>query len=154
MIETTLLILRREDEIMLAKKKRGFGVGKLNGVGGKIQSGETPEQAMIRECQEEIGVTPSCYEAMGTNSFTEYIDGQRKRLMFHLYVASMWEGEPTETDEMAPGWFHVDSIPYEQMFEADRYWLPAVLQGKKVAGEFEFDINWMLTSWKVEMTNE
>lgn len=154
MIETTLLILRRDDEIMLAEKKRGFGVGKLNGVGGKIQSGETPEQAMIRECQEEIRVAPTRYEAMGTNSFTEYIDGQRKRLVFHLYVASMWEGEPTEIDEMAPGWFHVDSIPYEQMFEADRYWLPAVLQGKKIAGEFEFDINWMLTSWKVEMTNE
>ncbi len=54
----SLLFLLREDEILLVMKKRGFGSGRWNGVGGKFESGETAEQATIRECQEEIGVTP------------------------------------------------------------------------------------------------
>jgi len=48
----TLLFLIKEDQILLAMKKRGFGMGRFNGVGGKIEPGETIEQAMIRECQE------------------------------------------------------------------------------------------------------
>ena len=53
-LETTLLLLRKDNEILLAKKKRGFGEGKYNGVGGKLEDGETPEEAMIRETEEEI----------------------------------------------------------------------------------------------------
>ena len=57
-METTLCLLRRNEEILLAMKKRGFGEGKYNGVGGKIEGTETPEAAMLRETKEEIGVTP------------------------------------------------------------------------------------------------
>ena len=49
-LETTLLYLRKNDEILLAKKKRGFAKDKYNGVGGKVENGETPEEAAIREC--------------------------------------------------------------------------------------------------------
>lgn len=57
-IRRTLLFLIKDDHVLLAMKKRGFGAGNWNGVGGKIEAGESIEQALVRECQEEIGVTP------------------------------------------------------------------------------------------------
>ena len=44
-------------DICLAMKKRGFGKGRWNGVGGKVEAGETIEAAAMREAREEIGVT-------------------------------------------------------------------------------------------------
>ena len=73
MLETTLCLLKKDNQILLAMKKRGFGEGKYNGVGGKIDKGETPEQAMIREVQEEILVTPTKYEKVGFIEFDEFI---------------------------------------------------------------------------------
>ena len=55
-METTLCLLKKDNSILLAMKKRGFGSGKYNGIGGKIEKGETPDEAMIRETKEEIKV--------------------------------------------------------------------------------------------------
>ena len=146
LIETTLCLLKRDDEILLALKKRGFGAGKYNGVGGKIKDGETVEEAMIRETKEEIMVTPSEYEKVGIVSFDEYINGEKKALVFHLYIATKWDGEPSESDEMKPFWFKIDNIPYDDMFADDKYWLPIILSGRKINAHFEFDENWNLVS--------
>ena len=62
----SLLYLRRDNEILLAMKKRGFGEGRWNGVGGKVEAGESIEQAMICEAQEEISVTLTTYEKVVT----------------------------------------------------------------------------------------
>ena len=72
MLDTTLCLLKKDDKILLAMKKRGFAQGKYNGVGGKIEEGETPEQAMIRETEEEISVTPTKYEKVGFIEFDEF----------------------------------------------------------------------------------
>ena len=53
---TTLCLLIKDNKILLPIKKRGFGKGKNNGVGGKLEDGETELEAMIRETKEEIGV--------------------------------------------------------------------------------------------------
>ena len=52
----TLCLLVKDDKVLLAMKKRGFGMGKWNGVGGKVEDGETIEMAAARETGEEIGV--------------------------------------------------------------------------------------------------
>ena len=125
----TLLFLRREGQILLAMKKRGFGMGKWNGVGGKAEPGETARQAIIRECQEEIGVTPISPQLVGKILFLASDDatfGHDAR----IFVADHWEGEPTETEEMRPAWFRVDQIPYKSMWSDDQYWLPALLENK------------------------
>ena len=149
-IETTLLLLRRNDEILLALKKRGFGEGKYNGVGGKLEEGETPEMAMLRETQEEILITPTKYEKVAIMDFLEYVKGEKEKLRFHLYIATEWDGEPQESDEMIPKWFNIKDIPYNQMFPDDKYWLPMILEGKKIKGFFEFDDNWNLISKTIE----
>ncbi len=143
-LETTLCLLRKEDEILLAMKKRGFGEGKYNGVGGKIEKNETPDEAMIRETKEEINVTPMKYDKVGLIEFEEYYKGEKQIVVFHLYLVSEWLGTPTESDEMKPKWFKIDSIPYDKMFPDDYYWLPLILDNKKVKAFFNFDENWNL----------
>jgi mutator protein MutT len=150
MLETTLCLLKKDNRILLAMKKRGFGEGKYNGVGGKIENGETPEEAMIRETQEEIAVTPIEYEKVGIIEFDEFYKGQKEKVMFHLYVASEWQGEPTESDEMKPEWFDIQSIPYDKMFPDDKYWLPLILEGRKIKAYFDFDEEWNLLGKKID----
>lgn len=149
-LETTLLILRKENQILLAMKKRGFGVGKYNGVGGKLQEGETPEMAMLREAKEEINVVPTKYERVGIVEFMEFVKGEKTNLTFHLYIATEWEGTPSESEEMKPKWFSISDIPYDSMFISDQYWLPLVLAGKKIKGFFDFDEEWNIKSYKIE----
>ena len=149
-LETTLCLLKKEDKILLAMKKRGFGEGKYNGVGGKIEKNETPEQAMIRETQEEILVTPIDYEKVGLIEFDEYYKGIKQKLAFHLYIVHKWNGTISETEEMKPQWFSINEIPYNKMFPDDKYWLPLVLKGKKIKAYFDFDENWNLISKNIE----
>ena len=145
-METTLCLLSRNEEILLAMKKRGFGEGKYNGVGGKIEGTETPEAAMLRETKEEIGVTPIQYEKVGVVSFDEFYKDEKVNLIFHLYMVTEWEGTPAESEEMQPKWFSIDSIPYNQMLPDDKYWLPLILEGKKIDAYFDFDEEWNLLS--------
>ena len=145
-METTLCLLRRNEEILLAMKKRGFGEGKYNGVGGKIEGTETPEADMLRETKEEIGVTPIQYEKVGVVSFDEFYKDEKVNLIFHLYMVTEWEGTPAESEEMQPKWFSIDSIPYNQMLPDDKYWLPLILEGKKIDAYFDFDEEWNLLS--------
>lgn len=149
-IETTLLLLKKEDEILLAMKKRGFGEGKFNGVGGKIKNDESQVSAMIRETNEEIGVTPTKYEKTGVLDFIEFDKGEKLNIVMNLFVATEWTGTPTESEEMRPKWFNVKEIPYDKMFNDDKYWLPLVLEGKKIDAFFEFDENWNLISKRID----
>lgn len=149
-IEATLMLLRKNDEILLAMKKRGFGTGKFNGVGGKLKNGETPEMAMLRETEEEIGVIPTKYEKVGVLDFIEFYKGEKANIVTHLYTASEWNGEPKESEEMIPHWVGVKEIPYDKMFVDDKYWLPLILEGKKIDVFFEFDEDWNVISKRID----
>lgn len=139
-IRRTLLFLRRDDQILLAMKKRGFGEGKWNGAGGKLEPGETIEQALIRETEEEIGVTPTRYWPVAELDFVQDVETDDPWHMYvYAYFCDQWTGEPTESDEMAPHWYRLDGIPYDDMWQDDEYWLPLVIAGDKVVGRFTFD---------------
>lgn len=136
----TLLFLRKDDQILLAMKKRGFGANRFNGVGGKLDSGETIEEALVRECEEEIEVTPKKYRKIAEHDFIgKNDDGSEWGMYVHAYICDNWEGEPTETEEMKPEWFNLKDIPYKNMWQDDEYWLPQALGGKKVFCKFTFD---------------
>ena len=134
----TLLFLQRKGQMLLAMKKRGFGVGKWNGVGGKVEQGESVESAAIRECHEEIGVIPHNLKLMGRLQFFERTDPE-----FHhdcyVYTASAWQGDPIETDEMRPAWFKHHEIPYQKMWADDTLWIPFILRGQRFAGKVTLD---------------
>lgn len=137
----TLLLIVQDGKILLIRKKRGLGAGKVNGPGGRLDPGETPWQAAIRETQEELHITPTDVRAMGELSF-QFVDG----LSIHVYVfrAGGFEGEPTETDEAVPLWVDLDEIPYDEMWTDDQYWLPLLLADRPFEGQFLFDKDTML----------
>lgn len=135
----SLLFLLKDDQILLAMKKRGFGAGRWNGVGGKVEDGETVETAMIRETQEEIGVTPTVYEKVADIHFDEFFKGEPTLMHVHVFTGTGWAGEPTESDEMSPQWINQVDIPYTDMWADDSYWLPQVLEGKKISADFKLD---------------
>lgn len=154
-IRRTLLFLKSDDQILLAMKKRGFGAGKWNGAGGKIEAGESIEQALVRECQEEIGVTPKSWRQVAELDFVQDAETPDPWHMYvHAYITNEWDGQPSESEEMMPKWFDVDDIPYGDMWDDDEFWLPQVLDGKKVYGEFTFDENDKLLTHDVRVVTE
>lgn len=151
---TTLLFLRRDDEILLAMKKRRFGEGRWNGVGGKVDPGESIEEAMLRETEEEINVKPTVYHQLAKIAFDQYFKGEHALMSVNVFVATQWDGEPTESEEMKPQWFPKDTLPYDAMWQDDPYWLPLVLEGKKIRASFVMDKEDTITEHHVEEVTE
>jgi ADP-ribose pyrophosphatase YjhB (NUDIX family) len=139
MNQATLLFLFKDDHILLAMKKRGFGSGKWNGVGGKVETNESISQAAIRECEEEIEVKP--IEIIEAAKLSFYFPEDRKSLnqTVTVYTCKNWEGIPAETEEMAPKWFNTSDIPYGSMWSDDVVWLPKVIDGEYINADFYFD---------------
>jgi 8-oxo-dGTP diphosphatase len=141
MKETTLVLPIRSatNEILLAMKKRGFGVGKLNGMGGKIETRESVRDAAVREVQEEIGITinQDTLVAVVENMFT-FENNPDGDIHCYTFFAYEWAGDPVETEEMAPQFFPLGSIPYDRMWIDDQEWLPQALAGKKLRVAFHF----------------
>jgi 8-oxo-dGTP diphosphatase len=137
----TLMFVRSGDDVLLIRKLRGLGAGKINGPGGRLEPGETPLDAAIRETVEEVCIEPGDIEARGELRF-QFVDGYR--LQGHVFVAHSHTGTPTATDEAVPRWFRADQLPFDEMWADDRLWLPAVLAGQVVDGRFVFDGDTML----------
>lgn len=152
MKQLTVLFLVRDNEVLLAMKKRGFGEGRWNGVGGKVEPDETIKEAMVRECQEEIEVTPLEFEQVAEIDFNELHLGNRDTLNVHVFVCGKWSGEPVETEEMSPQWFKKDHLPLDSMWDDDSYWLPRALAGEKLRCEFTMDDNDKVTDYTVKTT--
>lgn len=137
-----LCFIRANDRLLLIRKKRGLGAGKINAPGGKIEPGESALESTIRETQEEVGVTPRNPVKHGELRF-QFVDGYS--LHCTVFQASGCDGEPVETDEAAPFWAPLDHIPYDEMWADDACWLPQMLQGRKFQGSFVFDGDLMLS---------
>ena len=129
--ETSIILCVREDKILLGMKKRGHGAGYWNGFGGKKLLNETILESALREIKEEANIIPQNMVHIGTLEFTNFIT--------HIYIFSEFKGKPIETEEMKPQWFDIQDIPYDQMWESDKIWLPLVLDRKKFKGKFFFD---------------
>ena len=128
--------------VLLIHKKRGLGAGKVNAPGGKIEPGESPLAAAIRETQEEVGVTPHGLTQRGEVHF-HFVDGYSVHCL--AFVADDFSGEPIETAEAIPFWRAIDEIPYGEMWEDDQHWLPHMLRGECITAWFTFDNELMLT---------
>lgn len=138
-IKTTLTLFIKDGKILLGEKKRGFAKGTLNGIGGKQDPGETIDQAMIRECKEEIGATPTDYTKVGKINFDVWYKGEHSLLEMYIYKCFAFDGEIQETEEIIPNWFDLDAIPFDRMLADDLLWLPHVLKGQKIIGKVKFD---------------
>jgi len=134
--QATLLFVIRDGQILLIHKKRGLGAGNINGPGGRLEPGETPMEAAVREVQEELCITPTGVAYSG-ELFFQFTDGHSIHGI--VFTASGFSGEPTETDEADPLWTPLDAIPYDRMWADDRHWIPLMLNQTPFHGYFLFD---------------
>jgi 8-oxo-dGTP diphosphatase len=132
----TLLFVVRAGQVLLIRKLRGLGAGKINAPGGRLEPGETPLDAAVREVREEVGVTPAAPRARGELRF-QFADGYG--LHCHVFRSDGCEGEPRESPEAIPLWVPLEQIPYDQMWADDALWLPRMLAGHRFSGRFTFD---------------
>jgi len=147
-----LMFALKDGQILLGMKKRGFGSGRWNGAGGKVEPGESFQQAAIRECHEEFGIKPIGPALVADLRFDAYFQNEKLLLDVRVFTCTKWEGDLQESEEMAPKWFNISEIPYQKMWQDDQYWLPLVLDGKKLKAHFTFDENdAMLTKEIVEL---
>ena len=143
MDHATLVFVVRDGKILLIRKKRGLGAGKVNGPGGKIEADESAHECAVREVEEELCVTPTAIAISGELRF-QFVDGYAINVT--VYRADDCIGEASETDEAVPMWTSVDRIPYDEMWADDRIWLPLLLARKRFSGRFVFDDDRMLAS--------
>jgi len=136
-----LCFVVQDGRVLLMRKKRGLGSGKINGPGGRLEPDEDYLGAAVRETEEELGITPIGPVEAAHLSFI-FTDGYS--LDARAFIATGYRGELTETDEGAPLWFSVTDIPYHEMWADDRLWLPLVLDGAYVRGRFLFEEDTML----------
>ncbi|WP_287932950.1 NUDIX domain-containing protein [Arthrobacter sp.] len=127
------------EQVLLGLKKTGFGVGKVVGIGGHVEPGETTAQAICREVDEESGITvlePDLIPA-GTVRFV-FPARPEWDMDTTVYLCRIFAGEAGESDEIAPRWYPVSQLPEELMWADAIHWLPAFLAGERA-------------DWRIEM---
>jgi 8-oxo-dGTP diphosphatase len=127
-------------EVLLGVKKLGFGAGKIVGLGGHVDPGESPAQATVREVAEEssIHVDPAWLREMGEVTF-RFPARPEWDSVVSVFSADRFEGEAVESDEIAPQWFPFEDLPLTKMWDDARLWLSRVLAGERVIAEITFD---------------
>ncbi len=126
----------QDGKILLIRKKKGHGRGKWNGPGGRMEPGESPEDCLRRELEEEIGIRVKSERMIGNLTF--YEEGKLDWLVY-IFRIEAYEGQPNESGEALPRWFPLNEIPFDQMWEDDSYWLPLLIEGKSLNGRFWFE---------------
>ncbi|MEK7095243.1 MAG: 8-oxo-dGTP diphosphatase, partial [Patescibacteria group bacterium] len=109
--QLTLCIICKDRQVLLGMKKRGFGVGRWNGFGGKVENKETIETSAIREMKEEVNLEPKEMHKVGIIEFS--FENDPKILEVHIFKVGDFIGEPKESEEMKPEWFNFDEIPFQ-----------------------------------------
>lgn len=127
------------EEILLGYKKAGFGAGKYTGFGGKVRCGETVLVTAMREFTEETGIVLNilCLKKVAILDF-HFPYKQEWDQTVHVLTTSDLKIEATESAEMIPRWFSIADIPYKQMWDDARYWLPRILEGDMFRANFKF----------------
>ncbi|MFD1213155.1 8-oxo-dGTP diphosphatase [Arthrobacter sp. GCM10027362] len=133
-IAVALCFLLRGDgpglSVLLGRKKAGFGAGKVVGVGGKLEPGESSVEAACREVLEETGVLVRTEHLRPAGRiFFDFPANPGWNMDTELFVARQWEGEPAESEEIVPAWYQVAALPLADMWHDAGNWLPLALTG-------------------------
>lgn len=127
----TLVFIQQQDKrrLLLGMKKRGFGMNKFNGFGGKVEAQDLSiKHAAERELLEEAGIGATNLIKRGLIIFEFDPQVESSVLEVHVYSSPDYTGEITESEEMKPQWFNFEDIPYQSMWADDSIWFPILLE--------------------------
>jgi 8-oxo-dGTP diphosphatase len=126
-------------EVLLGHKKTGLGTGKIVGLGGHVEPGESPVEAAAREAKEESGirVTPGSLLLAARVTFL-FPAHPAWDMNTEIFTTADWVGQPAETEEIRPAWFPVTALPFGQMWDDAPHWLPRVLAGERLRATFSY----------------
>ncbi|KKQ22165.1 hypothetical protein A2999_00800 [Candidatus Wolfebacteria bacterium RIFCSPLOWO2_01_FULL_38_11] len=134
----------KENQILLALKKGGFGAGKVNGFGGKVEKNEGIEESLIREVWEECRLEvrrKSLVKAAELDFYLKKGNDYNHLTQCHIFLVKKLFGNPVESAEMKPKWYETKKIPYGDMWEADQFFLPVILGGEIIKGRVIYNHN-------------
>lgn len=143
--QATLCFPIRGDEVLLAEKQQKIGAGYLNGFGGRAEIFDKDIYATnSREVEEEVVINVTCVRKMGEIAFhNPSQQDELKNMLVHIFIATKWDGEPTETNEMKKiAWYKINNLDYDKFLSADKLFIPQILAGKCLKGLVEYNEDW------------
>lgn len=132
MIIASLIYLRKDGKTLMLhrnKKDSDYHLGKYNGIGGKLEKGESPEACAIREIQEETGLIASALKYRGHLTFPDF-DGETDWLCF-IYECFDFQGELMDCNEGSLHWIEDSQLYDLNLWEGDPYFLKVIYETKK-----------------------
>lgn len=129
-----------QQQVLLGLKRRGFGTGRIVGIGGHVEPGESDLEAGVRETFEETGlrVIPTQLYDAGRVTF-RFPGAPQSDMSVALYRGTTWSGELVASDELDPEWHAVAQLPTDRMWDDSRIWLPHVLRGDRITAAITYD---------------
>jgi 8-oxo-dGTP diphosphatase len=127
-----------DQKLLLKKANRGISRGKWNGPGGRLEQGETPAQGVAREVMEETALRIIGPAYHGKIEFFMN-GGSRLDYLVHVFSARDFAGKLKSSKEGKVRWFDLEKIPYPEMWDDDKYWLPLLLNGVEFDARFYYD---------------
>ena len=124
--ETVLCYLKRDEKYLLLfrnKKENDYNEGKWIGVGGRIEKGETKDEAAIRETKEETGLNIHSLKCSGEVLFVN--DDYQE--MMYVYEIEDFDGDEITCDEGDLKWIPIKEIYNYPMWEGDKVFLPLLI---------------------------
>ncbi len=116
------------------KKENDMHEGKWNGLGGKLENGESPEECVIREVYEESGLTIKNPTLRGIMTFPKF-DDIDDWLVF-LYTANQFSGDLIESDEGELNWINNNEVLNLNIWDGDKVYLAWLKQDKFFSAKF------------------
>ncbi len=136
----TLCYVRSENKTLMLhriKKKNDFHEGKWNGLGGKFEHGETPEECVIREVKEESGLLIKNPRLHGFITFPMF-DGKKDWYVF-LFTASEFNGELIDSHEGKLEWIADEKLLDLNLWEGDSIFIPWLMGDKFFSAKFVYE---------------
>lgn len=123
LVQVAVAILTRPNgEYLLASRPNGKGwAGWWEFPGGKIEVGETPEHALIREAQEELGITPTQIQPWIKRryDYPATHDAEAKTVLLHFFFVSAWQGELQAREGQQLAWQHPQQLNVSPVLPAN-----------------------------------
>ncbi len=136
----TLLYVQKDDKTLMLyrnKKENDYHEGKWNGLGGKFELSESPEECAIRELEEESGLIAKKLVLKGHITFPMF-DGKDDWYVF-VFIIPEFEGELIESDEGHLEWIPNDKLIDLNLWEGDKYFINWLFMDEMFSAKFNYD---------------